>query len=282
MTADEVGPVIDAALDQGLNFFDTSDSYGASEERLGQGLGTRRPDVCIATKFGMPMPGVEGSGGGRPEYMRQAIEASLHRLGTDYVDLYLLHRPDPSTRIADTLGAMGDLVREGKVREIGCSGFSAEQLREAHAVGSEPRFVAVQNHYNLLHRDDEKEVLPVCADLGLVYVPFFPLASGVLTGKYRRGEPPPPDSRLELWGDLGRTLVRVDDQVMDRVEALASWAGDHGHTILDLAFAWLTANPVVASVIAGATQPAQVVANAAAGRWTLSPEELAEVSEVVS
>lgn len=281
MPAEAVPGVVDAALEAGIDFFDTSDSYGESEERLGAALGERRDQVLIATKFGSPVRGEDGTGGARPEYVRRAVDASLKRLGTDHIDLYQLHRPDPSTPIAETLGALAEAVRAGKVREIGCSNFSAEQLREAHAAaGDGPRFVSVQNHLNLLNRADEAEVLPVCEELGIAYLPFFPLASGVLTGKYRRGEQPPAGTRLERWGEHAARLL--DDATFDTVDALTAWASAHGHSLLDLAFAWLAAKPAVASVIAGATKPEQVAANASAGSWVLSPDEVAEVDALVA
>jgi aryl-alcohol dehydrogenase-like predicted oxidoreductase len=276
MAADQVPPVVDAALEQGINFFDTADSYGDSEERLGRALGRRRDGVLIATKFASPLRGQEGTGGARPEYVRSAAEASLRRLGTDRIDLYQIHRPDPETPIADTLGALAELVRAGKVREIGCSNFSAKQLREAYeAAGDGPRFASVQNHYNLLNRGDETEVIPTCQELGIAYLPYFPLASGMLTGKYARGEKPPEGTRLQRWGE--RSAGVLTDEAFNKVEALGAWAGDHGHSLLDLAIAWLAAQPVVASVIAGATKVEQVVANAGAAGWQLSAAEVAEV-----
>jgi aryl-alcohol dehydrogenase-like predicted oxidoreductase len=276
MAADAVPPVVDAALDAGINFFDTADSYGESEERLGQALGRRRDNVLIATKFGGQLMGQEGTGGARPEYVRQAVDASLRRLGTDRIDLYQLHRPDPTTPIADTLGALAEAVQAGKVREIGCSNFSAAQLREAEAAaGDGPRFVSVQNHYNLLNRQDEEEVFPICEELDIAYLPFFPLASGLLTGKYTRGQKPPAGTRLERWGD--RAASMLDDTTFDKLDALSAWAEKHSHSLLDLAFAWTAAKPPVSSVIAGATTPAQVAANVTAGRWELSPTETAEV-----
>ncbi len=281
MAADEVPPVVEAALDAGINFFDTSDSYGASEERLGRALGPRRDRVLIATKFGSPVAGAEGTGGARPDYVRRALEASLRRLGTDRIDLYQLHRPDPDTPVADTLGVLQEQVAAGKVREIGCSNFSAEQLREAQAAaGSGPGFVSVQNRYNLLERADEAEVLPVCAELHLAYLPFFPLASGMLTGKYRRGEPPAEGTRLHRWGAQAAGVL--NEATFDAVEALGEWAQAHGHSLLDLAFAWLAAKPQVASVIAGATSAEQVRANVAAGLWVLDPAEVAEVDRLVA
>lgn len=279
MRADQVPPVVDAAIEAGINFFDTSDSYGESEERLGQALGRRREDVLIATKFGSPVKGEEGTGGARPDYVRRALEASLRRLGTDRIDLYQIHRPDPETPIAETLAVLAEAVEAGKVREIGCSNFSAAQLREAEEAAAGARFVSVQNHYNLLNRDDEAEVLPLCHDLGVGYLPYFPLASGLLTGKYRRGEDPAEGTRLQRWG--GRTSGLLSDEHFDRVDALTAWAGGHGHSILDLAFAWLIAHPAVSSVIAGATRPEQVRDNATAGAWRLTDAEVAEVNALL-
>jgi aryl-alcohol dehydrogenase-like predicted oxidoreductase len=279
MAADAVPPVVAAAIEQGINFFDTADSYGDSEERLGRALGRRREEVVIATKFGSPVRGQDGTGGAKPEYVRSAAEASLRRLGTDRIDLYQLHLPDADTPIADTIGALAELVEAGKVREIGCSNFSAKQLREAYdAAGTGPRFASVQNHYNLLNRADEAEVIPTCRELGIAYLPYFPLASGLLTGKYKRGEKPAEGTRLQRWGD--RAAGVLSDEAFDKVEALTAWAGDHGQTLLDLAIAWLTANPTVASVIAGATKADQVVSNVAGAGWSLTPAEVAEVDVI--
>jgi aryl-alcohol dehydrogenase-like predicted oxidoreductase len=276
MHADQVPPVVEAALDAGITFFDTADSYGDSEERLGQALGRHRDEVVIGTKFGSPV-GAGGTGGAAPGYGIEAVERSLRRLGTDHIDLYQLHRPDPATPIADTLGALDGLVHQGKVRQIGCSNFSAEQLREAEAAAGPggTRFVSVQNHYNLVHREDEAEVIPECRQLGLAYLPFFPLASGLLTGKYTRGEAPPEGTRLQRWGD--RAAGFLTDRNFDIADALSAWAADRGHSLVDLAFAWLKARDVVASVIAGATTAEQVRTNAAAGTWNLTPGEVAEV-----
>lgn len=280
MQAEEVGPVVDAALEAGINFFDTSDSYGESEERLGRALGRRRDEVLIATKFGSPVRGQEDTGGARPDYVRGALEASLRRLGTDRIDLYQIHRPDPGTPIADTLGALDDAVRSGKVREIGCSNFSAPQLREADAAAVGARFVSVQNHLNLLSGDGEAEVLALCREMGLAYLPYFPLASGMLTGKYRRGVEPSEGTRMHRWG--GRATGMLSDENFDKVDRLTVWADKHGHTILQLAFAWLLAHDAVSSVIAGATKVEQVRANASAETWTLSADEAAEVSTLVA
>jgi aryl-alcohol dehydrogenase-like predicted oxidoreductase len=279
MAADAVPPVVDAALDAGINFFDTSDSYGESEERLGAALGRRRDDVLIATKFASPVKGEEGTGGAKPDYVRRALEASLRRLATDRIDLYQIHRPDPETPIGDTLAVLDEAVQAGTVREIGCSNFSAAQITEARDAAPGARFVSVQNHYNLLHRDDEAEVLPLCGTLGLAYLPYFPLASGLLTGKYRRGEDPAEGTRMHAWG--GRASGALSEERFDTVDRLTAWADGHGHTVLELAFAWLLAHPVVSSVIAGATTAEQVRTNAAAGSWVLTPEERAEVDALV-
>jgi aryl-alcohol dehydrogenase-like predicted oxidoreductase len=277
MDEDQVPPVVDAALESGINFFDTSDSYRDSEEKLGRALGRRRDEAVIGTKFGSPVVGDDGTGGAAPDYVREAVERSLRRLGTDRIDLYQLHRPDPKTPIGDTLGVLDELVGQGKVRQIGCSNFSVDQLRQAAAAvpPGGARFVSVQNNYNLLHRADERDVLPECRRSGLAYLPYFPLASGLLTGKYRRGEAAPEGTRLQRWGD--RAGGALSDESFDTVDALTAWAEARDHSLLDLAFAWLLADPQIPSVIAGATRPDQVRANVAAGAWRLSPDEVAEV-----
>jgi aryl-alcohol dehydrogenase-like predicted oxidoreductase len=276
MHGGDVPPVVNAALETGINFFDTSDSYGDSEERLAKALRGHRDEVIIATKFGSPV-GKDGTGGADPAYVREAVERSLRQLGTDRIDLYQLHRPDPHTPIADTLSVLDELVRQGKVREIGCSNFSAALLREANdGVPAEAaHFVSVQNHYNLLNRGDEREVLPECRRLGLAYLPFFPLASGMLTGKYTKGEAPASGTRMQRWGTRASGLL--SDQNFEVVGGLSAWAASHDHSLLELAFAWLLEKPIVPSVIAGATNADQVRANAAAGGWRLLPEEAAEV-----
>jgi aryl-alcohol dehydrogenase-like predicted oxidoreductase len=272
--------VINAAVEAGINFFDTADIYGdgASEEFLGRALAGRRSQVLLATKFGHERSTF--GKGGRPDNVRACLEGSLKRLHTDHVDLYQMHQPDPDTPIADTLGALCDLVRAGKVREIGCSNFSVEQLREAEAVvrPGEPRFVSVQNQYSLIEREPERGVLQECERQGLAFLPFFPLASGLLTGKYRRGAPVPRLGRLTEGGRYGELL---SEQNLDLVERLVAFAEGHGHTILELAISWLLARPVVASVIAGATKPEQVRTNVAAARWTMTPEEVAEVERLL-
>jgi aryl-alcohol dehydrogenase-like predicted oxidoreductase len=271
--------VVHAALDAGINFFDTADFYdtGHSEEFLGRALksrhGASNNPAIIATKFGMKLD--DQRHGARPEYVRRAAEDSLRRLGVERIDLYQLHQPDPATPIADTLGALNDLVSAGKVREIGCSNFSAAQLREARqAAGAGARFVSVQNQYSLFHREPEAEVIPECQKEGLAFLPFFPLANGLLTGKYRRGEPAPKGSR----GDAGFGPKVFTDENLAKVEKLTAFAEKRGHTLLELAFSWLAAQPTVASVIAGATSPEQVKANAPAANWKLTPADLAEIA----
>jgi aryl-alcohol dehydrogenase-like predicted oxidoreductase len=278
MEQDEVDLVFDRAIEVGINFFDTADVYLASEERLGKALKGRRDQILIATKFGSPMG--EGKGGGSAAYVRQAVDHSLQKLDIERIDLYQIHRPDAATPIAETLGALGELVTEGKVVEIGCSNFTAEMLREADQAVKDgaPKFVSVQNQYNLLQRDDEKDAIPECEKLGISYLPYFPLASGLLSGKYARGEAPPDGTRLQRWGD--RAQGSLTDANFDVVDALGDWAKDHGHSVLELAIAWLASKPFVGSVIAGATKPEQVSANAAAGEWTLSSAEMAEVESV--
>jgi aryl-alcohol dehydrogenase-like predicted oxidoreductase len=278
--------VVAAALDAGINFFDTADVYGGtkSEEFLGRALGRRRADAVIATKFGSKLD--EDRGGAAPGYVRRALEDSLRRLGTDYIDLYQLHRPDPETPIADTLEALADAVAEGKVREIGCSNFTEAQLREAEAATREgaPRFVSVQNDYSLLERSPEAGfpgagVLAECERKGIAFIPYFPLKSGLLSGKYRRGEAAPEGSRLAgMPADRQEQLF--SDETMDTVEALTRYAEKHGHSVLELAIAWLLAKPAVASVIAGATKPEQVWANAKAAAWVLATGEVAEVDAI--
>ena len=274
--------VVDAALDAGVNHFDTADIYGGgkSEEFLGRALAARREDVVITTKVGMGVP--EGMHGGSRAYVLSRCDASLQRLGTDHIDLYLLHQPDPTTPIGETLEAFGELIRTGKVREIGCSNFSAAQLDEAASVARDlgvPGFVNAQNDYSLLNREVEAEVLPAVDRLAMTLMPYFPLASGVLTGKYRRGEEHPEGSRLAAWGNMAGEFA--SDARMAVVERLDEYAAAHGHTLTELALSWLATNPVVGSVIAGATKPEQIRANAAATvAWKLTAEERAEVDAI--
>jgi aryl-alcohol dehydrogenase-like predicted oxidoreductase len=274
--------VVDAALAAGINFFDTADAYGEgkSEELLGRFLRNRRSQVIVATKFGLEMAG-QGVGA-RPEYIRKAFDASLRRLKTDYIDLYQLHKPDPDVPIGETLGALDDLVKAGKVREIGCSNFSAQQLREAAAASTahpgSARFVSVQNEYSLLHREPEEGVLAECERERLAFLPFFPLMSGLLTGKYRKGQPIPQDTRVAKFERYRKLLT---EENLDKVEALIGFAESRGHTVLDLAFSWLLAHEVVASVIAGASSARQVADNASAARWKLSTDDLHEIDALL-
>jgi aryl-alcohol dehydrogenase-like predicted oxidoreductase len=277
--------VVDAALDQGINFFDTADVYGnqQSEVLLGQALGSRRDQVVIASKFGMPMGAGPLHKGGSRRYVRKAVEASLRRLGTDYLDLYQMHAPDPATPIEETLSVLHDLVREGKVRYLGNSNFSGWQIADAHwtatARNATP-FVTAQNHYSLLERAVQHEVLPACERFGLGMLPYFPLASGMLTGKYRRNEPMPQGARLTLAEALARRALT--DRNYEMVDALGAFAAERGRTLLELAFCWLLSQSVVASVIAGATSPAQVAANAAAAAaWRLSSEDMQQVAALL-
>jgi aryl-alcohol dehydrogenase-like predicted oxidoreductase len=277
INAQATAAVVDAALDCGVDFLDTADVYdgGRSEEFLGLALGGRRNRVVLATKFGMKMD--QQRQGAEPAYIRQAVEDSLRRLRTDHIDLYQLHQPDAATPIADTLGALNELVEAGKVREIGCSNFSAAQVQEAEAAaGSGARFVSVQNHYNLLHREPESTVLPECVRAGIAFLPYFPLANGLLSGKYRRGQPLPPGSR---GGDGFGPKVFTRENLA-RAEALAEFAGSRGHTLLELAMSWLASRPAVASVIAGAKTAEQVRANASAAGWNLTAGDLAEIERL--
>jgi aryl-alcohol dehydrogenase-like predicted oxidoreductase len=269
--------VVDAALDVGINFFDTADVYGTgqSEEYLGRALKGRRERAIIATKFGMKFG--EGKEGARPEYVRQALDDSLRRLQTDTIDLYQIHRPDPNTPIADTMQVLNDAVKAGKVREIGCSNFSAEQMRAALATSGPRYFASVQNDYSLLKRDAEADVLPECARTGVAFLPYFPLANGLLTGKYRKGEPFPESSRGK--DSFGPKIFTPEN--LERVEKLIAFAGSRNHTLLELAFSWLAARPEVASVIAGAKTADQVRANSAAPAWKLTPADLAEIDRLL-
>ncbi len=281
LDAEATSRVVDAALDAGINFFDTADTYGStkSEEYLGRAVEGRRGSVVIATKFGAPVD--EERRGARPEYVRRALDDSLRRLGTDYVDLYQLHRPDPDVPIEETLGALDEAVESGKAREVGCSNFSAAQLREARekAPDGAARFESVQNEYSLLHRDPEKEVLPECEKSGTAFLPYFPLASGLLTGKYRRGKDAPEGSRISSGGRFGAWL---SDENLAVVENLISFSESRGRSILELAFSWLLSRSAVSSVIAGATSAEQVKSNASGAGWKLTDEELSEVEKIVS
>jgi aryl-alcohol dehydrogenase-like predicted oxidoreductase len=281
--AEQSASVVTAALEAGINFFDTADVYGEcqSEEFLGKALGMRRRDVIVATKFGMSLRGSEQNSGGSRRWIMEAVEHSLRRLGSEYIDLYQMHQPDPVVPLEETLRALDDLVVQGKVRHIGCCNFSARHMGDARnkaSVFGTGQFVSAQIEYSLLARDAEREILPACEGSGLGVLPYFPLASGLLTGKYRRGEAPPGGSRIAAWGAAAAQVLRGEKMVL--VERLTAWANGRGHTILELAFGWLLARAPVASVIAGATTAEQVCANAAAP-WTLTPEELAEVRAIL-
>jgi aryl-alcohol dehydrogenase-like predicted oxidoreductase len=269
--------VIDAALDAGITHLDTADIYGgdgASERLIGEVLDGRRDRVVLATKFGMRMGGDTGEPRGSRAYVRRSIDGSLQRLRTDRVDLYYYHEPDGITPLSETLGALAELADEGKVRAFGVSNFDAALLREAARVGDD-RLAAVQNEYNLLDREAEAEVLPLARELGIGFVPYFPLASGLLTGKFRRGEEPPAGTRMAARPE------RLTDATFDRIEALTAFAAARGRTLLELAIAGLACQPGVASVIAGAMSPEQVRRNAAAAEWVLSADDLAALAEVL-
>jgi aryl-alcohol dehydrogenase-like predicted oxidoreductase len=274
--------VVDAALDAGVTFFDTADVYGnagGSETLLGEVLKGRRDQVVLATKFGMDMgdngPSVRPRGS--RAYIREAIDGSLRRLQTDVIDLYQYHRPDGETHIEETLGALDELVKAGKVRYIGCSNFSAVELDEAAAAAREiglTSFVSLQNEYSLLKREIEADVIPKCEQLDVGVLPYFPLAMGLLTGKYRRGEQAPEGTRLADRPEV------ANDETFDRLEAADEFARERGIELLDVAIAGLAAQPMVASVIAGATKPEQVRANAAAMRWSPSDDDLRELDRI--
>ena len=273
--------VVDAALEEGVTFLDTADIYGghgASEEYLGEVLQGRRDQVVLATKFGMDMGDGKGPRGSR-DYVRQAVDASLRRLRTDVIDFYWYHEPDGLTPITETLEVLHELIQAGKVRSIGASNFDADQLREADHAASEhgfTPFTAVQNEYSLLVREAEDDVLPLCEELGIGFVPYFPLASGLLTGKYRRGEPGPEGARLSARDEI------ASDEQFAVVDALQSYADERGVALTDVAIGALLANPAVSSVIAGATKPEQVRSNAAAARWIPSEDDLSALRDVLS
>jgi aryl-alcohol dehydrogenase-like predicted oxidoreductase len=279
--------VVHSALDMGITLFDTADSYGESEARLGELLQGRRDDVVLATKFGSDVRNRGGENGedwgarGSRRYVRRAVESSLRKLRTDWIDLYQLHRPDDATPIEETLSALTDLVREGKIRYLGSSNFTGWQIAEAEWTSRTrhlERFVSAQNEYNWLERDIEDDLVPALEHYGVGLLPYFPLASGLLTGKYRRGQGAPEGSRIKAWG---RESALTDD-VFDVVEALESFAKSRGVELLDVAIGGLAAQPAVASVIAGATSRQQVERNVAAGNWQPTLDDLAELDELTS
>jgi aryl-alcohol dehydrogenase-like predicted oxidoreductase len=278
--------IVHRALDLGVNFFDTADVYGnrgTSECYLGRALGARRHDVVIASKFAGPMSSDQDwMQGGSRRWIMRAVEDSLGRLGTDYIDLYQMHRADAAVPIEETLRALDDLVRAGKVRYIGCSNFAAWQIADAAwtaRAGHLNAFVSVQNRYSVLTRELEREVAPACAAFGLGVIPYFPLESGLLSGKYRPGEPPPAGSRLAKWGQWGQGAF-ASAAKLEQVARLQELCTRHGHSLLELAMGWLASRPVVASVIAGVTTVAQLEANVAAADWRGSAEELARIDRI--
>jgi aryl-alcohol dehydrogenase-like predicted oxidoreductase len=278
--------VVHKALDLGITLFDTADTYriatAGSEEYLGQILGARRKDIVLATKFGNPMDTEGTLRGASRRYIMSAVEASLQRLGTDWIDLLQVHRPDPLTPIEETLRALDDLVRHGKVRYIGCSNFAPWQVVEAlwtsRQCGLAP-FVSCQDEYSLLMRRPEQEKIPMMQAYGVGLLPYYPLASGLLTGKYRRNAPLPSDARLVVH--VGRYKSRfINDTNWPIVEKLEDFATQHGHTLLELAFSWLAAQPVVSSIIAGATKAEQLEANVRAAGWVLNSQDLQEIDGI--
>jgi len=280
--------VIDAAIDHGINLFDTADIYGnpagASEIAVGKALKGRRDDVIVATKFGMDMDGANGpdhDARGARRYIARAVEASLRRLDTDYIDLYQMHRPDAGTPIDETLTALDDLVHAGKVRYLGNSNFAGWQIADAAWTArttGRTQFISAQNEYSWLRREIEADVVPACEHFGLGLLPFFPLASGLLTGKYARNATPPAGGRLSEE----RYTRRLADAPWDTLEAIDRYAKARGLAMLDVAIGGLAAQPAVTSVIAGATRPEQVAANVAAANWTPSPEDLAELRAIAT
>jgi aryl-alcohol dehydrogenase-like predicted oxidoreductase len=272
--------VVHAALDVGITLFDTADIYGESEDFLGEVLGAAREDIVLATKFGMDMGGALGpdwGARGSRRYIRKAVESSLRRLRTDWIDLYQMHAPDPATPIEETLTALDELVAEGKVRYIGCSNFSGWQLADADWIArttGHERFISAQNHYSLIERGVEAELAPACERFGVGILPFYPLANGLLSGKYQRGAQAPEGTRLAARADW------LSDERFDKVEALTAYAEERGVSLLDVAIGGLAAQPAVASVIAGATKPEQIRANAAAGSWAPTPDDLAALNKL--
>jgi aryl-alcohol dehydrogenase-like predicted oxidoreductase len=289
--------IVREAIDAGINYFDTADEYGRnyadrddphgwglSEELLGRAVRGRRDEVVIASKFGIPAPGDAATGGASARWIATAVEESLRRLGTDHLDLYQLHFPDPTVPIEETLGALDRLVGDGKVREIGCCNLTAEALAEADETARRNglhRFVSNQAPLNLLQRGALETVMPACQELGLVFIPYYPLASGMLTGKYRRDEAPPAGTRLtEQVSDDARARL-LSDRTFTRLEALDRWAAARDHSLLELAFAWLLGHATVSTVIAGAAKPGQASANARTAGWDLTADEVADVTEAV-
>ncbi len=280
--------IVSTAFDLGVNFFDVADIYGGamnrSEAMLGKALGGRRHAAIVATKFGAKLGGGGGAapGGGSADYITRAVEASLASLGTDYLDLYQHHFPDAGTPVEETLRALDNLVRQGKVRHIGCSNYTGAMLSAASEVAnglSLTPFVVAQNRYSLLTRDIETDLVPVCLTQGVGILPYFPLESGLLSGKYRKGKPLPEGSRFAKWRGGGSFASEARYEIVER---LAVYGDARGRSVLDLAIGWLVAQPAVASVIAGVTRPEQLVQNVAAGSWEPAGEELAAISAIAA
>lgn len=282
--AEQTRAVVGRALDEGTTLFDTADIYGGrgkSEEMLGKALGSRRHEVIVASKFGMAMGDGPYQKGGSRRYIMAAVEASLKRLGTDYIDLYQIHAPDPLTPQEETLSALDAIVRAGKVRYIGSSNFAGWQVAEAAWISRAQElapYISAQNQYNLLDRRIERELIPACRHFGVGILPYFPLASGFLTGKYRRGQEPPKDTRLGVMGSrMGQILSDANFDVLEKLEQHARGAG---HSMVELATSWLVAQPDVSSVISGATKPEQVSENIKACGWKMTPDDLAAIDKI--
>jgi len=283
LDVNETRRIVHRAFDCGINFFDTSDSYGDSEEFLGQILGNHRPRIVLATKFGSQLDSEGKKKGASRNYILSAVDASLSRLKTEWIDLYQLHRPDPDTPMEETLRALEQLIQQGKVRYIGCSNLSAEQLAEAEEISARlglHHFVTSQDEYSLVVRGIEKEHLPAIEKFGMSQLPYFPLASGLLTGKYKRQQEPTPGTRFAEKPALGQRYATPEN--WEKVHKLTEFASRHGHTLLELAFSWLLSHKVVDSVIAGATKPEQVESNSKAGNWKLRREELEEIDRITA
>ena len=278
--------VVDAAIEHGITLFDTADIYGergGSETALGEVLGARRKQIVLASKFGMDMDAEGVKKGGSRRYIMNAVEDSLRRLKTDWIDLYQLHRPDALTPVEETLRALDDLVRQGKVRYVGCSNVVPWQVADAHWTARDlgiPGFASAQDEYSLLKRGAEKDLIPAIAHYGMGLLPYFPLANGALTGKYKRGAAMPEGARLTKLPQRADEIFSADN--WRRIEGLTAFAEQRGHTLVELAFSWLAAQPVVSSVIAGATRPEQVAANVKAADWALSAEDLAEIDKITA
>jgi aryl-alcohol dehydrogenase-like predicted oxidoreductase len=281
---DDARKVVERALDLGITFFDTADRYGgpgASETILGKIFGGRRQDIVLATKFGISLQDRTALAGASRRYIRTAVEGSLKRLKTDWIDLYQVHQPDPLTPIEETLRTLDDLVHEGKVRYLGTSNFAAWQVADAEwtarAIDSE-RFVSVQDEYSLAYRGHEKELIPAVREYGLGFLPYRPLASGLLTGKYRRHQPPAEGTRLSKMKHHAEKYL--SDANFDTIERLSAFARQRGCTMAELAFSWLAAQPFVSSIIPGASTPAQLEENLAAAAYRLTPEDLVEIDRL--